>query len=370
MSITTINKNLKDEQYYIDQYDRYTVEECRRRERSFLEADLGEEIKSKYPIEVQREQLQRIIHMTLYFLRADRYMKKAEAIKGWMNQDRRKDEIFERAQPPGGISCLKCNSKMISIDKDLYWSDYERVLFLFECNKCSKRRAFFDNGEEFDVTHKCSQCKNTVQTTHSREKNKITTKYNCHHCGFTGTDVLDLDEKPKEIKEIIDKDFEVDRKRFCFSEEEGKKHIASQPAIENMCRLVDEWREKDKHKELYDAVAKVKKLNIADLEKQLVLALEKESFKKLEFSKPDIGRVVVIEFTLQDTTSGTNENARRLTLKKTINEALIETNWKLVEDSIMYKLGFLSGRIRGFELEEDIVELVKARRQKVKKSTL
>jgi hypothetical protein len=294
-------------------------------------------------------------------------MKKAETIKGWMNQDRRKDEIFERAQPPRGISCLKCNSLMICTDKDLYWGEDEKVLFFFSCQKCNKNRAFFDNGKEFDPVLKCSKCNNTIEPISSRKENKIITKYDCSHCGFTETDVLDLDEKPKEAEEIIDKDFEVDRKRFCFSEEEGKKHIASQPAIENMCRLVDEWREKDKHKELYDAVEKVKKLNIADLEKILITALEKENFKKLEFSKPDIGRVVVIEFTLQDTTSGVNENTRRLTLKKTINTALVETNWKLVEDSIMYKLGFLSGRIRGFELEEDLVKLVKARWEKAEK---
>ena len=58
--------------------------------------------------------------------------------------------------------------------------------------------------------------------------------------------------------------------------------------------------EREKQKELYDEVAKVNKLNVADLEKQLTKALEKENFKKLEFSKPDIGRIVVVEFILQD----------------------------------------------------------------------
>ena len=166
-------KYLKDEQYYNDLYDHLTVEECRRRERSFLEADLGEEIKAKYPMEVQRDQIRKATHITLYFLTGHRYAEKVETIQAWMNRDRRKDEVFERAQPPHGISCLKCNSKMDSIDKDLYWSDCERVLFLFECNKCSKRRAFFDNGEEFDTAYKCSKCKNIVQTTHSRKKNKM-----------------------------------------------------------------------------------------------------------------------------------------------------------------------------------------------------
>ena len=56
-----------------------------------------------------------------------------------------------------------------------------------------------------------------------------------------------------------------------------------------------------------------------------------------------------------------------MTLKKTINEALENTNWKLVEDGISYRLGILSGRLRGFEFEEDLVKMVKARREKVEK---
>ena len=72
MHDTKTDRNLKDEQHYIDRYDRHTVKICREREKLFLEADLPEEIKSKYPIEVQREQLQKITHIALYFLRANR----------------------------------------------------------------------------------------------------------------------------------------------------------------------------------------------------------------------------------------------------------------------------------------------------------
>ena len=58
-----------------------------------------------------------------------------------------------------------------------------------------------------------------------KTKNKITTKYKCLHCKFTETSVLDLDNKTKEIGEIISEDFAADKKRFCLSKEDGEKYI-------------------------------------------------------------------------------------------------------------------------------------------------
>jgi DNA-directed RNA polymerase subunit RPC12/RpoP len=256
---------------------------------------------------------------------------------------------------------------MVCTEKELYWGNNERVLFFFRCEKCNGMRVLYDSGEEFEPVYKCSKCGSEAQATHSRKKNKITTKYDCSHCGFTEKDVLDLDKKPKERKEIIDKDFDVDRKRFCMSKEEGEKYIDGKA---NLIRATDsfkEMEEREKQKELYDEVSKIKKLNIAELEKQLVPALEKESYIRLELLKPELGKIIVIEFTVQDTTSGIHEHTRRMTLKKTINSALLGTNWKLVEDSISYRLGIISGRLRGFEYEEDIVEIVKSRQKKLEK---
>ncbi len=88
-------------------------------------------------------------------------------------------------------------------DKHLYGINDEKVLFFFRCYKCQKNRAFFDNSEEFQAVYKCSKCSDIAQATHSRKGNKITTKYDCSHCGFTEISVLDLDKKPKEIEEIV-----------------------------------------------------------------------------------------------------------------------------------------------------------------------
>ncbi|MDD4111034.1 MAG: hypothetical protein PHS54_05770, partial [Clostridia bacterium] len=44
-------------------------------------------------------------------------------------------------------------------------------------------------------------------------------------------------------------------------------------------------------------------------------------------------------------------------LKKLLNNSLKKTNWRLMSDGVNYRLGFLSGRLKGYEGEEDILKL-------------
>jgi hypothetical protein len=45
-------------------------------------------------------------------------------------------------------------------------------------------------------------------------------------------------------------------------------------------------------------------------------------------------------------------------LKKVLKESLKETNWRLMTDGVDYRLGMLSGRLRAYEREEDLLGLV------------
>jgi hypothetical protein len=52
-----------------------------------------------------------------------------------------------------------------------------------------------------------------------------------------------------------------------------------------------------------------------------------------------------------------------------VDQALIDTNWRLMSDGISYRLGYLNGRLRAYEQEEDLKELViKSRKLKPKQS--
>ena len=59
---------------------------------------------------------------------------------------------------------------------------------------------------------------------------------------------------------------------------------------------------------------KNKKLNITELKKLLAAALKKEEYINLEFSKPEIKKDVIIEFTVQDNKTDRGEYDSRIQL--------------------------------------------------------
>ena len=359
-------KYLKDEQYYRDLYDRFTVEECRSYEKRFLEGNLP---KYKEEDAVKEKNARHLLSdISLYCITGERFANKSTTIDEWMRRDKVRDEHLERAHLPADVSCVYCRSAMVCTMKDLHGPNDEQVLFFFHCPSCNKNRGIYDNGEEYRPDqHKCEKCTSPMFSTDVREGNKITTTYDCRSCGFTTSDVLDLDET---IEEKPDKDFETDRARFCLSQKDGLDYIGMRAKLEDMQNMLAKYREQETNKELYDEVKTIKKLGVSDLEKLLVPALTDAGYVKLDFSKPEMGRTIIIDFTVQDAisnTGDTHEYDRRINLKRTIEKTLFDTNWKLIGDSIMYRLGILNGRLKGLETEEEIVEMVKARRAKEEK---
>jgi len=183
---------------------------------------------------------------------------------------------------------------------------------------------------------------------------KIITTYKCPICNYKEKDTLDLNEKPKPEK--VDPNFEKDRKRFCLSEEEGRKYISQEQRMENYLNAL---KNLNKEAEIKKKIAKIKKLNIAGLRKLLTPAIEKEDYIKLEFSKPETSRDVIINFTVQDSKADRCEYDSTCGLRKILKSTLENTNWKLMSEGIYYRLGILNGRLRGFELEEDLLKLIK-----------
>ncbi len=104
----------------------------------------------------------------------------------------------------------------------------------------------------------------------------------------------------------------------------------------------------------------LKKLTFANLEKLLESALEKRAFKGLNFGKPELGKYVIVEFSVNDAKDGRQEYDSQKALKKLVKDTLAETNWRLMSDSIQYRLGILIGRLKAYEREEELLELVKS----------
>ena len=52
--------------------------------------------------------------------------------------------------------------------------------------------------------------------------------------------------------------------------------------------------------EVYDKVADLKKPTVPQLKEHLLTIFEKESYSNLVFEKPDMGRIVSIEFSIEE----------------------------------------------------------------------
>lgn len=356
-------KHLKDKLYYSDLYDRHTVERCRDLIRIH-----SEPIKHP-PLIYGKKPMQRTIEVvstmacdySLMLEKGDRYLHKEETIRDWMAKDEARDEFYESAMPPSDVRCLKCRSIMNLLDKDLYIGGLDkpdRVLFMFDCpNGCLPRRAFYDNGEEWiskpDLCPKCGEHLNIEDKT---TETKFITHYKCTSCDFTKTDEL---ERTANKKEKPDPNFEADREKFCLSREKGEEWREEFERWKQMGKLVDKMKEMDKNKDLYDKVGKIKKLTVIELEKMLSAAIEKENYIHLQLANPEIDRNVIVPFTVQDSKSGRESRASEYALKQLFKKMLEDTNWRLMSEGVSYRLGILSGRLKGYESEEDLLKLIK-----------
>ncbi len=187
--------------------------------------------------------------------------------------------------------------------------------------------------------------------------NILISTYKCLHCGYEDCDEMDLvvaddDKKQKEDE----KKFEELRTKYCLSESEGEECLKR---FESLEELTKDIRDRKNQKNIYDAVAKMKKLTVADLKKYIKKITKLNKYAKLQFSAPEIGRNVVIPFILQDEKKDRHEYDSRIELTKILKKELEKTNGRLMSEGITYRMGILQGRLRGYENEEDLVGLLK-----------
>lgn len=357
-------KYLEDESYYSELYDKHTVERCREIKNLHLTKTKLSPIKEAKLSPKQQNSKDAVkqiwkevwVDVELYYVTGERYLNKQKAVVEWMVKDKAKDDKLAKTSPPDGIYCNSCHIEMNCWNKYLNdWDDSSKVLFLFKCPVCDKRRAVFKDGKEFESNLKCKKCQGEYIAKEVREGNIITITYGCTKCPYKETETIDLTQK----KEKEDPNFLKDKERFCMTPQQGTKYLEDKITWPQIKEFNEKHKDKEKHKELYDKVAKIKKLGIVELEKLLAEILGKEGYIKLEISTPSFDRYVVINFTVRDSQSGRSEYDSQDKLKKLLNKTLLDTNWRLMSDGISYRLGFLSGRLKGYEREEDLLDLMR-----------
>jgi len=109
----------------------------------------------------------------------------------------------------------------------------------------------------------------------------------------------------------------------------------------------------------YKKAGSLKRWSGAELEKALTEALAKERYERLSFDRPEMDKHVIIPFAVQDGNSLRGGKESELKLRRVIKKALEASNWRLMSEGVSYRLGYLSGRLKGYESEEDLVQLIK-----------
>lgn len=352
-----MEKHLKPHQHYVDRYDRVTVERCRWAEKTitadFVKKHMDE---GKTEAELVRAAVA-FNELHLYFMMGEMYSKKEATISKWMKEDEDHDRFFENAREPKDIKCWTCSRDMFVTHKHLETNldKPDRVLFMYDCTLGHMpRRAFYDNGEEWAYEKpRCAKCRGEVERVDNDTEEAWKSTSTCLRCGH-----IETSEITKTVeKEAEDPDYGKDRARFC-SEKDGQKYVDWMRTARELTEVLQKQEEKENNKELYDEVAKIKRLKIIELEQLLVPILETADYTKLHFKDPEISRDVTVAFTVHDIRQGREDRTSCHDLQKIIKKSLEDTNWRLMTDGVHYRLGMLEGRFRAYEKEEDLVKLI------------
>ena len=355
---------LKDHKYYEDLYDKMTVDIGRREAGSLLRA--RDEFYQKVKITDQEE----IKKMEFWWDRMywwlveipyllPRWEEKDAAIRSWMAEDRASDERLAAARPRVEPTCSYCSRQGLRlVTKNLLRQDGRNdrsVLFMFDCTICKKRSAYWEDGTEWiSPTTPCPKC-TTPLTTEAKTKDRImTTTYTCEKCEHKEVEKMELGKK-----DVLDPDFEEHKKVFCLSEERARTMQSYRPKWEEAMRMMDDDILRMANKELYDAAAKIGQIKIPQLIERLRPAIEKVGYIEVAFDKPELGNHVTIGFSCMDSNSERDDAKSRKVLKKAVTDTLADSNWRLTSRDISYRLGYLTGSLRVYENEDELIQLLR-----------
>jgi hypothetical protein len=154
-----------------------------------------------------------------------------------------------------------------------------------------------------------------------------------------------------------------------MTEKEGLEYADSKYKMNHVTKMFEKDWERKKEKDVYAEAAKIQKLTITDLEKLLTLILEKDLYVRFRFGEPDMGKDLLLPFTVHDAKPDRTDMMSAHDLNKLIGRALEDTNWHLMGDGASYRLGILTGRLRAYEREEDLVGLVRRRKGSMSKAS-
>lgn len=360
---------VKNRSYYDDLYDRLTVESARRGMAYYDEFYADFEKKLTANEKIDRPGNAFVINVfymeTVGNELLRRYEGREQMIAEWIDRDQVKNAQIANARLSEEPHCRHCGTVQglrIS-DKDLMhrnkntkYDDPEDVLFTLKCPDCQKYSAYWEDGSAWVAKPiLCLKCNSEMTSKITKTKTAITFSYSCSICSHTYKDKMDLREK----EEKLDPEYDSDRQHFCLHDEEFRERLTSMRRdFLGMAQLGKEMQEKRDNKHIYDAIKEMDKPKIAELSSLLTPALLKAGFIEVTIEKPEIGKDVIIGFSCLDNETGRSDYDSEKQLKRAVNLTLENANWRLMSEGINYRLGYLSGRLKAYEGEEALKNLV------------
>lgn len=242
----------------------------------------------------------------------------------------------------------------------------DRVFFFFECDTCNVRKAIFENGEEW--VHKpdlCKKCGSELKHDFRDEGKYEIWETICSGCSYRKVEKTDWEKKKREDELEKKRDQELlatYRSRFCLKKEAAEEYINAFDELAFADQVYEYELQKLDTPE-FEQTHNLKKLSITEVENTVNKAIVEASFGRLVSKEPEMDPYVEIDFSVQDMNTSRNQKESSQQLEDLLVKILKPTNWRL-RDRVQYRLGFLTGRLRGYERDEDILKYLSKHKQK------
>jgi hypothetical protein len=359
-------KYLREKQYYEDLYDLFTIKDCLLTVKTSKKVMKEKAKVGERSLDISVEGLENFL---LYFKKGERYRDKADTIQKWKDKDSKLDDRLNTAIFPSYIPCEHCGMEIEEEDRHIedILNHHSRVQFFAHCKNCEKVMIVYDNGDIYKPKLSLRpKCNSKLKRSSKYKDNISTIKETCTKCTYKDEIVIDHDKDDRQREAEKKKDqnlLEKYRSIYCLSEEEGSKYIQDMENLKRMIEMIKDSEEKKKDPH-YQKAVKVKKLTSVALFKLLEKNFKNEKYESLSFGDPDMGRFVIIPFTVQDAKKSRKKEKSIQELRTLINKLLENTNWRLMSTGIDYRMGYLTGRLKGYEKEEELAKYLKKRDNK------
>lgn len=345
---------------YAQSFDRSTVRQCRAYDEAFRE--MAQEIPTD---ETDREKmlcdLQRLRNFFMWHLTGEQAEAKIVYVREMKERDRRREDLLESTRPRLDVRCLKCSSYMGFLNKELYsgLDDRDRVLIMYECpKKCLPRRAFYDDGEEFARKGPtCVRCGKPATDKADRSGGYLVIISTCADCGHIET--MDFSPSVKDGKgDAVDEYYDRDRAEYCLDEKGLQSYREGKSNLEHFKKLMGEIKAREADTKTNERMASLRRLRAIELKEVVTKALEDIGMTSVTLSDPVQGMGLRIKISMLDSDPKRSDWESEKAVRTAVEQALHDTNWRLVKTSLSSTLGALNGELRGYVSDEEVRKLI------------